>query len=298
MLHRPQWGYLDMVHSMTGFARQEINTEWGSLSWEIRSLNHRYLDTGIRLPDDLRLIEPQVRERVAACLSRGKIECSLRFRPQQARSSLTVNQELVTHLIELSSELKSMLSDGSVMRSIDLMRWPGVVEEGEVDLQPVREAALELLDLSLGGLIESRAREGRRLGELIEQRCQTIEQIVNEVTPALPEIRHAMHERIQKRLQDAVENYDEGRLEQEMVLLFSKLDVDEELDRLTMHVQEIREILQRDEPVGRRLDFLMQELNREANTLGSKSAALQTTRSAIDLKVVIEQMREQIQNIE
>lgn len=298
MLHRPQRGYLDMVHSMTGFARQEINTEWGSLSWEIRTLNHRYLDTGIRLPDDLRLIEPQVRERVAACLSRGKVECSLRFRPQQAQPSLSINQGLAAHLIELSSELKSMLGDESAMRSIDLMRWPGVIEEGEADLQPLREAALELLDHTLGELIESRGREGQRLGKLIEQRCQTIDQIVNEVTPALPEIRHALRERIQKRLQDAVESYDESRLEQEMVLLFSKLDVDEELDRLTMHVQEIREILQRDEPVGRRLDFLMQELNREANTLGSKSAALQTTRSSVDLKVVIEQMREQIQNIE
>ncbi len=298
MLHRPQRGYLDMVHSMTGFARQEINTEWGSLSWEIRSLNHRYLDAGIRLPDDLRLIEPQVRERVAACLSRGKVECSLRFRPQQARPSLTVNQGLAAHLIELSSELKSMLGDDTAMRSIDLMRWPGVIEEGEADLQPVRDAALALLERTLEELIESRGREGRRLGDLIEQRCQTIDQIVNEVTPALPEIRHALRERIQKRLQDTVETYDESRLEQEMVLLFSKLDVDEELDRLTMHVQEIREILQRDEPVGRRLDFLMQELNREANTLGSKSAALQTTRSSVDLKVVIEQMREQIQNIE
>jgi len=298
MLHRPQRGYLDMVHSMTGFARQETNTEWGSLSWEIRSLNHRYLDTGIRLPDDLRLIEPQVRERVAAGVSRGKVECSLRFRPQQARSSLTINQELAAHLIELSSELKSMQGDDTAMSSIDLMRWPGVIEEGEADLQPLREIALELFDRTLEELIESRAREGRRLGELIELRCQTIDEIVNQVTPALPEIRQSQRERILKRLQDAVESYDESRLEQEMVLLFSKLDVDEELDRLLVHVQEIREILQRSEPVGRRLDFLMQELNREANTLGSKSAALQTTRSSVDLKVIIEQMREQIQNIE
>jgi len=298
MLHRPQRGYLDMVHSMTGFARQETSTEWGSLSWEVRSLNHRYLDTGIRLPEDLRLIEPQVRARVAACLSRGKVECSLRFHPQQARSSLTVNQGLAAHLIEMSAEIKTMLGDDTALRSIDLMRWPGVVEEGEADLQPLRQIALELLDLTLEELIESRGREGQRLGELIEQRCQTIDQIVNEVTPALPEIRHALRERIQKRLQDAVHTYDESRLEQEMVLLYSKLDVDEELDRLAVHVQEIREILQRTEPVGRRLDFLMQELNREANTLGSKSAALQTTRSSVDLKVVIEQMREQIQNIE
>ncbi len=298
MLHRPIRGYLEMVHSMTGFARQERNTEWGSLSWEIRSLNHRYLDTGIRLPDELRLIEPRVRERLAARLSRGKLECSLRFRPQQSCASLSINRELAQQVIDLSKEIKSMLGDDSSLRSQELMRWPGMIEEGEADLQPLREAALELFELTLDELIASRAREGQRLGELIEQRCQTVEQIVNEVTPRLPEIRQALRGRIQKRLADATENYDESRLEQEMVYLFSKLDVDEELDRLGMHVQEIRDILQRDEAVGRRLDFLMQELNREANTLGSKSAALDTTRSSVDLKVVIEQMREQIQNIE
>jgi len=288
-----------MIKSMTGFARKDSQQEWGSLVWEIRSLNHRYLEVNVRLPEEMRQLEASVREQVAKHLNRGKVECNLRFsRLPGALCDVHLNRDQAGKVIQLHAETTELLHDSSSLRPMELLRWPGVVEEAEADLGSIRELALTLFESALAELVENRKREGGSLKTIVKSRCDSIDKIVIAIVARLPDIRVHARQRLMKRIQDIDVELDEARLEQEIVMQLHKMDVDEELDRLQTHVQEVSDVLERDEPVGRRLDFLMQELNREANTLGSKSITVDSTNASVDLKVLIEQMREQIQNIE
>ena len=240
-----------------------------------------------------------VRERVAATAARGKVECNLRFqRAAGVHAELQFDAEMARRVVELAGEVGAMVAVAAPVNALEVLRWPGVVQEAELDLGPVSEQALILLDTALGELVATREREGARLRDLLLERASAMEALAAEVREQLPEIRERLRERLESRLRELDVAADPGRLEQELVLQLQKIDVDEELDRLVTHLQEVRAVLGREEPVGRRLDFLMQELNREANTLGSKSAVVETTRAAVELKVLIEQMREQVQNIE
>jgi len=288
-----------MLRSMTAFARREQASAWGIITWELRSVNHRYLETALRLPETLRALEPLVRERISVALSRGKIECTLKLQAAGATlTAIALNQPLVERLLEVASELERLMGPGTGLRLADVLRWPGVVNEAEPDLEDIKTALLGCLDAALVELVATREREGQRTGELIQQRSEAMRVQVKRVRARRPEVLARWRDKLLTRLADIPAEADTGRLEQELVLIAQRLDVDEELDRLDTHLDEIDAVLQRSEPVGRRLDFLMQELNREANTLSSKSADADTTRAAVELKVLIEQMREQIQNIE
>lgn len=288
-----------MLRSMTAFARREQNSPWGTIVWELRSVNHRYLETTLRLPETLRSLESLARERVAAVLGRGKVEGTLKLQTSSAAAtSITVNYPLVERLIEVASELEHMIGPGTGLHLSDVMRWPGVINEAEPDLDEIKQAILDGLDAALAELIATREREGQRTAELLRQRCEAMRTQVKQVRARRPEVLARWRDKLMARLVDLPVEPDPGRVEQEVVLVAQRLDVDEELDRLDTHLDEIQSVLGRREPVGRRLDFLMQELNREANTLSSKSSDADTTRAAVELKVLIEQMREQIQNIE
>jgi uncharacterized protein (TIGR00255 family) len=288
-----------MIRSMTAFARQEADTGQGTLSWELRSVNHRYLEIGLRLPEELRAVEAALRERINARLGRGKVDCSCRYRPLAAGAAPVVLDEgNLTRLLDACQSVTARLPEPAALNALDLLRWPGVVLEQELDTGPLQKSALTLLDQTLEELVASREREGAQIHDLLTKRCDAMAELVVQARRLLPEIRTAMREKLLARLAELDTPADPGRLEQELVFLLQKIDVDEELDRLGGHIEEVRRVLQRKEPVGRRLDFLMQELNRETNTLGSKSAAAQTTTISVELKVLIEQMREQIQNVE
>ncbi|MEJ2621641.1 MAG: YicC family protein [Candidatus Thiodiazotropha sp.] len=288
-----------MISSMTAFAREEYRGELGNLSWEIRSVNHRYLEAFLRLPEELRALEPSIRERLNSRLGRGKLDVSLKYNSATGGdASMCVNQRLVKQLIDAERQLADLLALDPSMRSGDLLRWPGVLEEEERDYTPVKAQAMQLLETALDSLIDNRLREGQRLGVIIRQRCDALEAEVGRVRGLMPDVLESVRSRIKDRLNEVLDELDETRVEQEMVLLAQRLDVDEELDRLETHIEEVRRVLGSDEPIGRRLDFLMQELNREANTLTSKSNNVEVTRSAVEMKVLIEQMREQVQNLE
>jgi len=288
-----------MIRSMTAFSRCDSGTDWGTLSWEIRTVNHRYLEPSFRMPEELRAIESQLRERLGKRLGRGKVECNCRFQAQeQTDGSLNVNTELAKQLVATSREVDHLLYNPAAVNSLDILRWPGVIESSSADWSVLRKDALALFDEGLDDLITTREREGERLKAMINERLDTMTEIVAEVRKVIPEIITAQRNKIIERLDGLDVDLDEGRLEQEASILVHKMDVDEEMDRLATHLDEVRRNLEGNKPVGRRLDFLMQELNREANTLGSKSINIDTTRASVDLKVLIEQMREQIQNIE
>ena len=288
-----------MIRSMTAFSRREASFPWGELSVELRSVNHRYLDVSPRLPEELRAAEGDFRQRVAAVLSRGKVDLNMRFAPAQGSGdSLQIDRQLAERISHASREIDLLLYNPAPVNSLDVLRWPGVIQSVAVEPDELRQAALGLLDEALAELVAMREREGAKLAELIEQRCSAVLEVVAGVREILPEILEASRERLRARFEEAKLELDPQRLEQEMVIAAQKMDVAEELDRLEAHVGEIRAVLKKGGTVGRRLDFLMQELNREANTLGSKSADTRTSRASVDLKVFIEQMREQIQNIE
>ena len=288
-----------MIRSMTAFARQQEHNEHGELTWEIRSVNHRYLEATVRLPEELRAIEPQVRERVTARLGRGKVECNLRFKAGSAAAGdLKINTRMVDQLMAAADQMAHRLHSSHQLSIMDILRWPGVLETTEQDFTPVQAAALEMFERGLDRLVEVREREGQRLQALIAQRVESMRVQVETARERMPLVIDGVRERLTARLQEVAENLDNDRLEQEMALLAQRLDVDEEMDRLRTHLDEVSRVLVQDEPVGRRLDFLMQELNREANTLGSKSADSETTAVSVEMKVLIEQMREQVQNIE
>ncbi len=292
-----------MPSSMTGFSRQERQLPWATLIWEIRSVNHRYLEPHFRIPDSLRELEPQLREQLRNRLSRGKIEASLHLQLNSQRGETTaqgleVNMALVQQLAHAIGQVEQQLPSSSPVTALDILAWPGVIAERQLDKDALLSEALSLFDQTLNGLIDHRDREGRELKNLIQQRLQSISEQVTHVRGLLPGILQAQRLRLRDRLDALKAELDSERLEQEMVILAQKADVDEELDRLTTHVTEVQHTLNQKGSVGRRLDFLMQELNREANTLSSKSIVSETTLVAVELKVLIEQMREQIQNIE
>jgi len=286
-----------MIRSMTAFAAGERLTPWGTLAGEMRAVNHRYLELSLRLPEELRALEPQLRERVAARVSRGKIDLGLRYRTAIAPTELKLNEALLGRLAELAHDCEARFPRLSVDFA-ELLRYPGVVEQAEVDSAALQAEALTLLDHLLDEFAAAREREGAKLAEAMRERLDGIAAIALQVREWLPEIRAALRQRLDNRLTDIKQPLDPGRLEQELVLWLQKIDVDEELDRLAVHVAEARRILGLRDAVGRRLDFLMQEFNREANTLGSKSVDARTTQAAVELKVLIEQMREQVQNLE
>ncbi len=288
-----------MIYSMTAFARRQLEEEWGSLTWEIRSVNHRYLETSIRLPETLRSMEPLVREAIRKKLQRGKIECQLRIQASEQRTAeLVLNPALVTRLRDAAAAVQEILPDAGAMSVAEILRWPDVIKEQDTDAEELQEQALGLFGEALEDLQQHRSREGQELGRFVEQRLQAIAGIVIELRGLMPEILRRQRDNLVTRLAELKDELDPGRLEQELVLVAQKADVDEELDRLDSHLKEVSRVLRADGQKGRRLDFLMQELNREANTLSSKSIVAETTRSAVELKVLIEQMREQIQNIE
>ena len=288
-----------MLHSMTGFARESAESALGTLTWELRAVNHRYLDVQFKMPDELRPVEQAFRQQVSERLSRGKVECSLNFRRAFDQSrEMQVDEELAGLLKVRLDELSSLLSNPAPINPMDLLRWPGVVRQAEIDTGPLAAEAGKLLDRALDAMAKMRASEGERIATMIESRCADIDKLSASVRARMPEVLEATRAKQRERVEKLEVEADPARLEVELALVASKIDVDEELDRLDSHVKEIRSILGKDEPVGRRLDFLMQELNREANTLGSKSADTETTKAAVELKVLIEQMREQIQNIE
>lgn len=287
-----------MPQSMTGFARLEQQNALGFWSWELRSVNSRYLDLHLRLPEELRDLEMKVREILRKRLSRGKVECTLKFTRNVAEQGLNVNSERVDQVLAALQQVEMQMGPGQATNPIDILRWPGVLDTAEVDLTETKALMLEQFDLTIDQLIEMRRREGSALSEQVLGRLEKIDAIVTEVKGLLPSILEHQRNHLKHKFEELHLELDADRLEQEMVLLAQKADVAEELDRLNVHTQEIRRILQQSEPVGRRLDFMMQELNREANTLSSKSIVTDTTQAAVELKVIIEQMREQIQNIE
>ena len=288
-----------MIKSMTAFARCQNTTASGTLTWELRSVNHRYLDIHMRLPDDLRGMEGRYRELINTGLSRGKLECNLVFKTEAVvAGGVEVNEAFAKSMIHACEKLNATLHQSSVINMVDILKWPGVVKETALDMKPVAEASEILLKKALDELVANREREGERLKNLIVQRCNAVDDIVVQVRGQMPEIRDNHRKKMVARFEELKAEPDMDRLEQELVYLAQKMDVDEELDRLDAHVKELRDVLNRDEAMGRRLDFLMQELNREANTLGSKSADIRMTQASVELKVLIEQMREQIQNIE
>lgn len=286
-----------MIYSMTAFARHEIQAEWGSAVWEIRSVNQRYLETLFRLPEQFRSLENNLREVLRQRLSRGKVECSLRVELSQSNVGLNLNQALASQVIDALRWIKSELKEGEI-NPIDVLRYPGVVDDPSVDLDLISQAILAGFNTLLNDFIAMRAREGEKLAEAILSRLQGVGQEVAFVRQKMPEVLQWQRERILQRFEEVQLQLDPTRLEQEMILLAQRVDVAEELDRLEMHIKETTNILQKGGVVGRRLDFMMQELNRESNTLASKSINTEITNSAVTLKVLIEQMREQVQNIE
>lgn len=287
-----------MILSMTAFGHASHKTAAGTLTWEVRSVNHRYLEVGLRLPEELRAIETEVRQAVGGKLKRGKVDCQLRLQPAESGQELQANLDRVDRLVELSNEVARRMHSDQGLRVADVMRWPGVLTAPEVSPDELAGDALTLLGTALDELLATRQREGERIFDMIRQRLDSAAGIAVEIRELMPTIRDHYRKRVEEKLQDIQDKLDPQRLEQEIVLFAQKADVDEELDRLLAHIEEVGSVLNKGGPVGRRLDFLMQELNREANTLGSKAVDLRMTNASVELKVLIEQMREQIQNLE
>ncbi len=287
-----------MISSMTGFARRELSGPWGTLVCELRSVNHRFLEAGFRLPEELRALEGEFRTRLARDIRRGKVDCTISYRIAHASAaSLEVDPLVLERLTVRLDELQRVIPVGTA-NLLEVLRWPGVLKDVSPGGEELLTAARSLFDGATDELKAARAREGEKLREVLEQRCAGLEGLVKQVHSRLPEIQTRLTTRVRERVKELASAADPDRLEQEIALLLQRLDVDEELERLTGHITEVRRVIAADEPAGRRLDFLMQELNREANTLSSKSQDLETTRTAVDMKVIIEQMREQVQNAE
>ena len=286
-----------MIRSMTAYAIAERATEGGTLACELRAVNHRFLELGLRLPEELRVLEPALRERISARIARGKLDFSLRLRSPEGEGAVRINQDLIKQLAAVALELDAHFPQ---LRAefVDLLQYPGVLQTRSVDAEALQAHALAVLDTLLDQFVASREREGEKLADAINERVEAIAARAGEARELIPLIRAGQRQKLEARLADLAQPADPGRVEQELVLWLQKLDVDEELDRLGSHVKEIRRVLKQSEPVGRRLDFLLQEFNREANTLGSKSVDVRTTNIAVELKVLIDQIREQVQNIE
>jgi uncharacterized protein (TIGR00255 family) len=289
-----------MIRSMTGFARRERQGPWGTLTCELRSVNHRYLELSLRLPEDLRGLENDARQLLSGALRRGKVDAGVYLRGAPASTgSLELNRPLIEQLVAGASEVSAIAGGATgALNPLDVLRWPGVIRDVERDVTPIATAAVALLRETVADLNEARAREGARIRDMLAQRCEALRESVATVRARLPEVAARIRARVLERVAQLGTAVDAERLEQEIALLAYKMDVEEELDRLGSHLTETLQVLDSKEPAGRRLDFLMQEFNREANTLSSKSQDTETTRAAVDMKVLIEQMREQVQNVE
>jgi uncharacterized protein (TIGR00255 family) len=287
-----------MIASMTGFARRELNGTFGTLTCELRSVNHRYLEPGFRLPEELRPLESELRQLLSKHLKRGKVDCTVHLRgAQAAERELRIDAAALARVAAAVGEVSRNVP-GSSVDAVEVLRWPGVIEAATQDSEVLLGAGRTLFQQTLDDLGAMRLRAGRRLLELLEQRCSGLATLVTQVRARLPEIQNRVRTRLHERVAELLATVDRDRIEQEIVLQLQRLDVAEELDRLTGHIEETRRVMDGGEAAGRRLDFLMQELNREANTLASKSQDLDTTRLTVDMKVLIEQMREQVQNVE
>lgn len=289
-----------MPRSMTGFARREAKFSWGTVIWEVRSVNHRYLEPSFRLPEDFREIEPALRDSMRKALQRGKVEASLSVQfEQEGDADLGLNLVRVSQLAKAAQQISVQLGEAAApVNPLDLLKWPGVIQKQELDRESMQAEVIAVFTEALTLLIEHRSREGTELEQLILQRLDAVSAQVVAVRARLPEILQTQREKLQAKIATLQIDLDPERLEQEIALLAQKADVDEELDRLDTHVIEVKRSLKQTDSLGRRLDFLMQELNREANTLSSKAIVADTTQAAVELKVLIEQMREQVQNIE
>ena len=283
---------------MTAFAAKETELQNLALSCELRSVNHRYLDVSVKLPERLRFAETEIRSLISAKISRGKIECAVSLKKQANRQSFIVDQEAVTALIAATRSIESQMHSAMSFSALDVLAFPGIQQESELDKAALSQDISKLVALTVAQLSETREREGRQLKALIEERCVKIQEFIAAASQRMPEVLAALRKKLTDRIMELAVQPDHDRLEQELVYLAQKLDITEELDRLDTHVSEVLRVLDQPEPVGRRLDFLMQELNREANTLGSKSVDADVSRSAMEMKILIEQMREQIQNLE
>ena len=288
-----------MIYSMTGYAAVTRDLPLGTLNLELRSVNHRYLDVSFRAPEEFRAFEPAMREQLGAKLTRGKLECRIGFnRAPTAPSVLELNAAMFARLVQLNSQVRHSLPDAASLSVADVLRWPGMFGADTLPLDELREACLSLLRQALDEFTASRGREGEKLKELILERVAKMEVLAKDIAPRIPQLVVAQQEKFAQRLRDAGVTMDEERVRQEVVVFASRIDVEEELGRLATHVSEVRRILDKGGATGKRLDFLMQELNREANTLGSKSTDTTVSQTSMDLKVLIEQVREQVQNIE
>lgn len=288
-----------MIYSMTAYARKEVKGDWGTAVWEIRSVNQRYLETYFRLPEQFRGLEPVLRERFRQRLARGKVECHLRFEANPAaKSELNINEALANQVIKAANQIMHMTGELSRINPFQIMQWPGVMETPEQDMDSINKALLAGFDDAIVEFIDARGREGDNMKALIEQRLTAISEEVVKVRARMPEILQWQRERLLNKFEEAKIELDATRVEQELILLAQKSDVAEELDRLDSHIKETRNVLKKGGACGRKLDFMMQEFNRESNTLASKSISTDITASGVELKVLIEQMREQIQNIE
>ncbi len=288
---------------MTAYARAQQSNEFGDITIEIRSVNHRYLETNFRLPEDFKAKETDFKKTIAQYANRGKIELSLRYTlSQQQNSQIQINKELVQHLLQAEQQILAITQGGLGLKVSDILNWPGVIAEANKDTTPLFKLADNTLKAALDDFIKGREKEGQALQQMITKRCDEMSNIIKEIETHRPLMMQQLEDKWRNTLQDKMSKWEDGiepgRLEQEMAIIVQKLDVDEEFDRLHTHLKEVKDVLNRDDAVGRRLDFLMQELNREANTLSSKSQDSKTTQLAVDLKVLIEQMREQVQNIE
>jgi len=284
---------------MTAFARRTLQNDLGLMTLELKSVNHRYSEISLRLPEDLRGIDSKIREIIGKTVKRGKIDCTFRYRaPEMVETNIELDQMLLEKLLDTSKVLAEKLPASAPINVLDLMKWPGVLRPPEQDSDTLGKQALLMLDEGLKELEETRAREGAQIKTLITDRCTQMGAQVKHVAERLPEVIENMRSRLREKLEEYKVELDEARLEQEMIYLIHKSDVAEELDRLLTHITEVERVLDKGGPVGRRMDFLMQELNREANTLGSKSVDTETTKSAVELKVLIEQIREQVQNLQ
>jgi uncharacterized protein (TIGR00255 family) len=294
---------LTMILSMTGYATASKELDSGSLSLELRAVNHRYLDIQMRMPDDLRGFENVLREAITAQLQRGKVECRINYAARSAQSGATLNRGLLQQLAAWNREVQAALPDARGLGVADVLRWNGVLESPTTSSDELRAALFDLMQSVLLEFSAMRAREGAKLGDFLLQRLDRIEALRNAILPHVPAAIAAYEQKLVSRLREAMQNAPaqdtlDERVRQEITLFASKIDVDEELSRLASHLGEMRHILDNGGAVGKRLDFLMQELNREANTLGSKSVDAEVSRSAMEMKILIEQMREQIQNLE
>ncbi len=284
---------------MTGFARREVETDAGTLSWELRSVNHRHLDLSLRIPDEFQAMESAVRDAIAQRVKRGKLDATLRLRGREGEAApIELDHAVLERVVEAAHTVARELGQAAPPNPVDILRWPGVVRPAERDVTPLHERAIALLSETLEDFSAARGREGERLATTLAEQADAVTAAVAAVRDRLPEVQSRLRAKLVARIETLEVEADPQRLEQELAIVAQRLDVAEELDRLDGHVVELRDALGADEPVGRRLDFLLQEFNREANTLASKSQDAETTRIAVDLKVTVERMREQVQNIE